>query len=111
MHKKVNGKTVKLTQSEENKVIEEWAKEDAKRDYYKRYLEYKDKRAENYPLIGEQLDAIWKQLAYMQMTIGRKDLDLKEKVAAIGNLVTAADNIMVKWLEVKRRYPKPEGVE
>lgn len=56
---------------------------------------YRRKRAAEYPPVGDQLDAIWKQLSYMQMNLET-------------NLVVEADDIMGKWLAVKRKYPKPE---
>jgi len=57
----------------------------------KNYQEY---RSREYPRIGDQLDAVLKQLNYMQMS-GQT------------NLVTELDGIVGKWLAVKQKYPKP----
>jgi hypothetical protein len=51
------------------------------------------KRAGAYPSIGDQLDAIWKQLAVLRM---QKKLDLIEE----------ADDVLGRILAVKRDVPK-----
>lgn len=55
--------------------------------------EYKEKRREEYPDYGDQLDAIWKQLNKMR-------LDGQD-------LVQDADDILGKILAVKAKHPKP----
>lgn len=62
------------------------------KDYHKTH-DYYYKRQEEYPAITEQLDAILKQLNYMQMS-GQTDL------------VAEMDDLVGKWLAVKRKYPK-----
>jgi len=56
-------------------------------------LDYRELRRRAYPPIGDQLDAIWKALGYLQM---------KKKL----NLVAEADDILGAILNVKKRYPK-----
>lgn len=53
---------------------------------------YATKRQKEYPAIGDQLDAILKQLNYDRLN-GRA-------------LVQDMDNIIGQWLEIKERYPK-----
>jgi len=60
--------------------------------------DYRERRRRAYPPIGDQLDAIWKALGWLQM---------KKKI----NLVGEADLLMGRILNVKKRYPKPEPVE
>jgi len=55
--------------------------------------DYGERRAADYPSVEDQLDAIWKQLA--------------EGRAAGSLLVPAAETMLNRVLEVKRRYPKP----
>ena len=55
---------------------------------------YREDRAAAYPEIGDQLDAIYKQLNYMRLQ-GT-------------NLVEDADKILNKILQVKKDYPKGE---
>lgn len=54
----------------------------------------RDKRAQEYPSIGDQLDAIWKQIN--QDRLGGK------------NLIQEADDILGKILSVKASNPLPE---
>lgn len=83
---KVSGdKLVNMTEAEKAEAISS-----------ERLAKYRELRQANYPPIGEQLDAILKQLNYMQMD-GQTDL--------IGDL----DTIVAAWLKVKRDFPKPEG--
>lgn len=56
---------------------------------------YADLRRREYPLIGDQLDAILKMFNIMKLQ-GT-------------NLVSQLDEIIGEWLAVKRKYPKPEG--
>lgn len=66
----------------------------SKGNNYKRLLgEVQSNRAEEYPELGEQLDAIWKELSYRRLQ-GE-------------NLVSDADNMLGKILSVKKKYPKP----
>ena len=57
-------------------------------------LEVGRKRAVNYPPIGDQLDAIWKELS------ARK--------AGGDTLVSDADSMLGKIQAVKKKHPKPE---
>lgn len=95
MNKVVNGKLIKLTRKEAaaRKAEELVAKK--KKDLYVSTRKYADDRAMNYPSIGEQLDAILKQLNYMQMS-GQT------------NLITELDGVVMGWLKVKKDYPKPK---
>jgi hypothetical protein len=93
MKKLVNGKEITVSAKQETEILAEWAKNDLrKQDYIAKEL-YKDQRRTSYPAIGDQLDAILKQLNYMQMS-GQTDL------------ITELDGIVNKWLAVKRKYPK-----
>lgn len=57
---------------------------------------YAEKRREEYPPIGDQLDALWKELNYRRIN---------------GDPLTQeADNILNKILDVKAKHPKPEEV-
>lgn len=53
---------------------------------------YKEKRIIEYPNIGDQLDALWKQLNYMRLN-GE-------------NLIQEADDMLGDILSVKARHPK-----
>ena len=64
-------------------------------DYLEEPPDYRELRRRAYPPIGDQLDVIWKALGYLQM---------KKKI----NLVTEADLLMGRILNVKKKYPKPE---
>ncbi len=55
--------------------------------------EYKKKRMNEYPPIGDQLDALWKQLDL---------LCVSGKI----NLIQEANDILGEVLAVKRKYPK-----
>lgn len=56
-------------------------------------LSYEQLRAKEYPPIGDQLDAIWKELNYRRLN-GE-------------TLVQDADDMLGKILAVKQKYPKP----
>ena len=56
---------------------------------------YQEQRAKAYPAIGDQLDAIIKELNYRRMN-GE-------------NLIAEMDSIVGLCLAVKKDYPKPEG--
>ena len=94
MYKMKNGKRVPLTSKE----LDEFNKrKDEHKGYVKSYegkLEVVQlKRSKKYPPITDQLDAILKQLNYMQMK-GETDL------------IKPLDAIVAEWLKVKRDYPK-----
>jgi hypothetical protein len=55
---------------------------------------YKEKRQEEYPEIGEQLDAVLKAFNLMRLN----GQDLPEDL----------DEVIGEWLSVKNKYPKPE---
>lgn len=93
----VNGIEYKLSPSEAVKVRKRWAREEAKQQAYIKNEKYKDDRRDAYPDIGDQLDAILKQLNFMQMD-GQTDL------------ITEMDGLISQWLKVKRDIPKPDGV-
>ena len=56
-------------------------------------IEYKVKRAQEYPPIKEQLDTLWKHLA--------------DKVENGDTLDPDTDAMLKKILDVKKKYPKP----
>lgn len=91
MHKLVNGKQIPMTEAEIAEIKESWRK--AKLE--KERTGYIQKRQHAYPPIGDQLDAILKQLNYMRMS---------EKV----DLVEDLDIILGKYLQVKEDHPKPK---
>jgi len=91
LHKMVNGEKVYLSNDEETALQAEWQKNLNEQNQNQYILD----RAREYPLIVDQLEAILKQLNYMQMT-GQTDL------------IEEMDLIIQQWLEVKRKYPKPE---
>ena len=93
LHKIVNGKTVDLSEEEVAELKDRWAEADAQRAK-RALLRYRRDREKEYPAIGDQLDAILKQLNYMQMN---KQTDLIKEM----------DKIVTDWLAVKRKYPKP----
>lgn len=91
--KLVNGKRIPLTLDE---IQQRQQEEDAwqqKQDFYVANEKYRDDRKVNYPNIGDQLDAILKQLNYMQLS--------KQT-----NLVDDMDTVVNQWLAVKKKYPK-----
>jgi len=57
---------------------------------------YLEERKKEYPSIEDQLEAILKQLNYMQMN-GQTDL------------ISEMDGIIGQWLAVKKKFPKPKG--
>lgn len=90
----VNGKEVELSPQELKEVEareERWKIKKARRDS----IAYKHKRKREYPEIGDQLDAILKQLNYLKLE-GKMDL------------IQELDGIVADWLTVKRKHPKPE---
>lgn len=86
----VNGIEYTISAEEETRIKAEWAAE-AKEYADTKYIT--DRRNE-YPPIGDQLDAILKHLNYMQLQ-------------GETNLVSDLDDIVGKWLAVKSKYPKP----
>jgi len=54
---------------------------------------YRQKRARDYPRVGEQLDAILK--GFNQLRLGG------------ANLPADLDDVIGKWLAVKAKHPKP----
>lgn len=95
MHKIVNGKQVPLT-ADEIAEREAAAIEHEAMQVELTKTQYQRDRAEQYPSIGDQLDAILKQLNYMQLS-GQT------------NLITELDSVISRWLKVKRDYPKPDS--
>ena len=55
--------------------------------------EYKEKRIAEYPDVGDQLDAIWKEIN-------------RQRLSGV-NIVSDADSVLGKILAVKKKYPKP----
>lgn len=82
-------KTRKYTKQEKDFFAEQ-RKELQKLEKYR----YKQLRADEYPAIGDQLDAIWKELNARR---------LKGE-----NLTQDADDMLGQILAVKRKHPKPE---
>jgi len=58
---------------------------------------YKTERAREYPPVGDQLDALWKELNYRRLN-GE-------------NLTQEADDILGQILAIKNKYPKPEDAK
>lgn len=96
MIKYVNGKEVKLTESEIEKLGYTPSKKED-RDKDKLSDQYKFDRKAAYPNIGEQLDAVLKQFTMMRMD----GIDLTKDL----------DSIVGQWLAVKKKFPKPEGTD
>ena len=94
MYKLVNGVKVEMTPREVADREAEVAAWEAERQKYLTEEKYKEDRAEEYPPMGDQLDAILKQLNYMRMN-GQP-------------LVQELDDIIGDWLRVKQDHPKPE---
>ena len=63
--------------------------------YVEPEVTYADKRRQEYPAIGDQLDAIIKELNYRRMN-GE-------------DLISEMDSIVNDCLAVKAKYPKPEA--
>jgi len=110
LKKKVNGIEVRVSKKEELELRAEWDKNAADKLEHERLFGYIAKRQEAYPDVGDQLDAIWKHLTYVQMLVARTDLTDAEKIKRMGNLVSEADSIMAQWLKAKRDHPKPKEV-
>ncbi len=106
LYKIEKGIRIPLTEAEDLIIRKQW--ED--RDNHAKLNIYKQLRRKAYPPIGDQLDAIWKHLGYVQMMSARDDMTIEEKVLRMGNLIKSADEMMSKWLQVKRDYPKPDDV-
>jgi hypothetical protein len=93
VYKLVNGVKVPLTNDEKLQRTADRAAHKAKMEA-KALVQYKEDRASEYPGIGDQLDAILKQLNYQRM----QGL----------NLIEDMDGILGLWLAVKAKFPKPE---
>lgn len=91
----VDGIEYTISPVEEQELRNEWAAEAVKKQLYIDTLKYKDDRRRDYLPIGEQLDAILKQLNYMQIN-------------GYTNLIVEMEGIIENWLAVKAKYPKPE---
>ena len=92
-YKLVNGEQVPLTQADlDQRAIDE-AKHQARLEEQAK-IQYQLDRADEYPPIGDQLDAILKHLNYMQMR-------------GETNLIKELDGVVGRWLAVKQKYPKP----
>lgn len=90
-----NGGRVLMTEEDLAKQAQERALSELEKIEYEQNHKYKDLRKKEYPLIGDQLDAIWKQLNYERLQ--GKDL------------ISEADSLLSKVLEIKSKYPKPQG--
>jgi hypothetical protein len=95
LKKIVNGEEVLVSPAEQQELEERWAAADAERKLYLSTRKYRKDRREDYPDIGDQLDAILKHLNYMQLN-------------GETNLIAELDDIIGKWLAVKAKHPKPE---
>ena len=91
--KQVDGVQVPLAAEEETARDAEEAAWQAERDDYNTNHKYKDERRVAYPSIGDQLDAIWKQLN--QDRLGGKEL------------IQEVDDRLNEILAVKATHPKP----
>lgn len=93
LKKVVNGVMVDMTPEEENALQAEWAvktEELAK-------VAYKEKRLAEYPSLGDQLDAVLKQMVKLSKAGIALDPDMQA--------------IVDKWQAVKIKYPKPATPE
>jgi hypothetical protein len=89
----VNGVDVQFTSEEEIARDAEEEAVAAKRADYIANHKYKDDRRKAYPDLGDQLDAILKQMN--QDRLGGKAL------------VQGVDDVLATWLGVKAAHPKP----
>ena len=88
---KTGSKKVQITTADREQItIDEQKHQDNLNDY--RRL-----RAKEYPNMGDQLDAIWKELNYRRMQ-GEE-------------LTQDADDMLGQVLATKKKYPKPEEKE
>lgn len=87
MFKMVNGIEIKLTEIEIDEVKAREAQHLIDVAEYKATVKYKDERKAEYPITDELIVALW------------------ESVVEGDN--TAKDEIQIKRLEVKSKYPKP----
>ena len=92
MHKVVNGVVIQLTKEEIDKRLAEEAIALQEMEAAK-LLEYKEKRAAEYPSVGDQLDILWKLLDGLPDIVAAADPEVKE----MQDKVTAT----------KLKYPKP----
>ena len=90
-----NGVHYLLTQEELDAIAARATADKAELDAYVANEKYKADRQRAYNPIGDQLDAIWKQLN--QDRLNGKDL------------IADADAQLSDWLSVKAQFPKPEG--
>ncbi len=94
MKKMINGYVVDLTEDEIRvRQADDLAFLEQRENYLKKE-KYKDDRKIEYPPIGDQLDAIWKQIN--QWRLSNEDM------------IQEVDDMMNKILAVKQKYPKPE---
>ncbi len=92
-HHMVNNIEVPFTEAEEAARNAEIAKVASDKAHYEVNERYKVNRRAAYPTIGDQLDAIWKQLN--QDRLGGKEL------------IQEVDDQLNKVLAVKEAHPKP----
>lgn len=94
LYKLRNGEKIKMSKNEADELR---AFHVAFADKKKKYIEeekYRDDRTSEYPPIGDQLDALWKQINQWRLN---------------GDpLIQDTDAILNKILAVKEKYPKPE---
>ena len=84
VYRDINGQTVGKTE-------EEW---DAIDEANKLIPTYADLRKKEYPMLGDQLDVIWKQFNQLRLS-GTP-------------LIQEADDMLGDILAIKKEYPKPE---
>jgi len=90
----INGENIPFTTEEEAaRDVEEQAWADEQADYAANH-KYKDDRKAAFPSVGDQLDALWKELNYRRLQ-GE-------------NLIQEADDMLGAVLAVKQAHPKPE---
>lgn len=94
MHKLVNGKRVRMSSKEIQNRRSEEEQEALKLKDYLDNQKYRDDRAKEYPDLGDQLDALMKQFAYMRLN----GVDLAADL----------DRVLGEVLAVKRKFPKPK---
>jgi len=74
-------------------------------------LTYKQRRAREYPEIGDQLDEILKYVNAVRLAKGDFEnattiLGLKAALKSVFDLTEGLDKIVASWLAVKAKYPK-----
>lgn len=76
--------------------LDQLKKDEAEMLSYKESILYREQRRQEYPAMGDQLDALLKQFESLRAKGENLDSDL--------------DVMLDQWRTVKNKYPKPTGV-